>query len=120
MKDAMVKNESRPAILPVCGIRGDDTTVVLSVEMPGVHKDDIEVRIDGDQLLISGRQSATATNGAWLLRERRQGDFERRFTIDNTIDRERIDAVYELGIMTLTLHVKEEVKPRRIEIQSKV
>jgi len=118
MKDVALKNENRPAILPVCGICGDENTVVLKVEMPGVPKDDIEVRIDGDQLVIKGKLPDDTSSGTWLLRERRQGDYQRSFTIDNTIDRERIDAVYELGIMTLTLHVKEEVKPRRIEIQA--
>lgn len=119
MNDIAVKNETRPAIIPVCSICGDENTVVLRVEMPGAHKNDIEVRIDGDQLVITGKLPDEANQGTWLLHERRHGNYERRFTIDNTIDRDRIDAVYELGIMTLTLHVKEEVKPRRIEITAK-
>jgi HSP20 family protein len=84
-----------------------------------VRKDDIEVRIDGDQLVITGKPQEESAEGAWLLRERRQGGYERRFTIDTTIDRDRIDAVFERGIMTLTLRVKEEVKPRRVEISSR-
>lgn len=118
MNDIAIKNDNRQAIVPVCSICGDETSVILRVEMPGVHKDDIAVRIDGDQLVISGKFADEPISGNWLLRERRKGDYERRFTIDNTIDRDRIDAVYELGIMTLTLHVKEEVKPRRIEVKS--
>lgn len=119
MNNLAVKRDNQMAILPVCSICGDDTSVVLRVEMPGVPKDNIEIRIDGDQLLITGKLPDEMVDGTWLLRERRQGDFERRFTIDNTIDRDSIDAVYELGIMTLTLHVKDEVKPRRIEISAK-
>jgi len=119
MNDIAVKNAEHPVILPVCSICGDESAVVLKIEMPGVHKDDIEVRIDHDQLVISGKLPDESSSGTWLLHERRQGNYERRFTIDSTIDRDRIEAVYELGIMTLTLHVKEEVKPRRIEIAAK-
>lgn len=119
MSDVAIKKPERRSILPACGIYGDESSMVLRVEMPGVHKDDIDIRIDGDQLSITGRVSEEASNGTWLLRERRRGDFERSFTIDNTIDRDHIDAVYERGIMTLTLRVKDEVKPRKIEITGK-
>jgi HSP20 family protein len=119
MNELEIKKEGKPAILPVCSICGDEATVTLSVEMPGVRKDDIEVRIDGDQLVITGKPQEEGAEGAWLLRERRQGAYERRFTIDTTIDRDRIDAVFERGIMTLSLRVKEEVKPRRVEISSR-
>lgn len=119
MNDITVKEDRKRTLLPVCRIAGDENTVTLQVEMPGVHKNDIEVRIDGDQLIITGKQSEAATTGAWLLRERRRGDFYRSFTIDQTINRDKIDAVYELGIMTVTLQVREEVKPRKIEILGK-
>lgn len=119
MNDVTIQKENRRTILPVCGIWGDDSIVILKVEMPGVHKDAIEVRIDGDQLTIKGKVPDEPRSGSWLLRERRQGNYERRFTIDNTIDRDHIDAVYEQGVMTLTLHIKDEVKPRRIEISAK-
>lgn len=107
---------NRRTLAPVCSIGGDDQTVTLRVEMPGVHRDDIEVRIDGDELWIRGRQAEESAGGTWLLRERPQGDYERRFTLDNSIDRNKIDAVYDQGVMALTLHLKDEVKPRRIEI----
>jgi len=119
MNEMDVRNEDRRSLLPACSIHGDETSVVLRVEMPGTRKDDIEVRIDGDQLVITGKAQVRPEKGTWLVRERHTGDYERRFTIDGTIDRERIDAVHELGVMTLTLHVREEVKPRRIEIKGK-
>jgi len=119
MNDVAVKKEEVVTIMPVCSICGDESSVVLRVEMPGVNKDDIEVRIENDQLVISGKLPDETYKGSWILRERRRGNYERRFTIDNTIDQDRIDAVYESGIMTLTLHIKDEVKPRRIEISAK-
>lgn len=119
MKDNEVRNETRRPIQPVCSISGDDATVVLRVELPGVPKDAIEVRVDDDQLTIRGSVPQETAEGTWLLKERRTGDYERSFTLDSTIDRDKIEAVHELGIMTLTLHVKDAVKPRRIEISSK-
>ena len=116
MKDQVQENGTVHTILPVCTISGDETSVVLRVEMPGAHRDDIEVRIDGDQLLISGNQPEESGSGSWLLRERRHGNYLRSFTLDNTIDRDNIEAKHELGVMTLTLRVKEAAKPRRIQI----
>ena len=93
--------------------------MILQLEMPGVHKDDIDIRIEGDQLIVTGKHPEEVDQVDWLLRERRLGDYYRKFTIDQTINREKVDAVYELGVMNITLQVKEEAKPRRIEITNK-
>lgn len=112
----LTKAEAGRTILPACSVTEEKETVVLRVELPGVHKEDIEVRVDQDQLTITGRVPQATQEGTWLLRERRTGDYSRRFTLDDSVDRERIDAHYENGVMRLTLHLKDEVKPRRIEI----
>jgi len=119
MNDIKEKDDGRRTIQPVCSICGDENIVSLKLEMPGVRKDDIEVGIDDDRLIVRGKVAENPAAGTWLLRERPQGNYVRSFTIDDTIDRERIDAEYEQGIMTITLHLKEEIKPRRIEITGK-
>jgi HSP20 family protein len=91
--------------------------VLLSLEMPGVEKQDIELHIENNVLSILGRRSPEAA-GRYLLRERADGDFHAVYTLDETIDQEKIDAVLENGVLTLTLHIKEAVKPRKIQIQA--
>jgi HSP20 family protein len=90
--------------------------VTVTLELPGVAKDGVEVKIDGNELSIVGRRQAPAAEGTYLLRERRRGDFRKVFTIDDTISRDKVDAALADGVLTLTLHLKEAAKPRRIEI----
>jgi len=92
--------------------------IVLKLEMPGVVKQDLEIDVDASELSITGRRPAAKTDGTYLVRERPQGGFRQVYTLDDTIDRNRIDAVLEGGMLTLTLHRKEAVKPRKILIRS--
>jgi HSP20 family protein len=92
--------------------------IVLKLEMPGVAKQDLDIDVDASELRIVGRRPAAKSTGTYLARERPQGGFRQVYTLDDTIDRERIDAVLEGGILTLTLHRKEAVKPRKILIRS--
>jgi len=115
MNEKIEKEKSR-TLVPVCSVREEKESVILRVELPGVHKDDIDVRVENDQLTITGRRAHSTNEGTWLLRERFEGNFERTFTLDNTVNRENIEALYEKGVMKLTLKLRDEVKPRRIEI----
>ena len=96
----------------------EDGKVMLRLDMPGVEKDDVDVRIENDQLLIHGTRKDEAEGRNYVLRERRRGDFHQVFTIDQTVDREKIDAKMDKGVLTLTLHLQEEVKPRKIEVKA--
>jgi HSP20 family protein len=91
---------------------------MLRLDMPGVEKDDVDVRVENDQLIIHGTRTDEAEGENYVLRERRPGDFHQVFTIDETVDREKIDAKMDKGVLTLTLHLQEEVKPRKIEVKS--
>jgi len=93
--------------------------VILKMEMPGVTKEHLEVKIDNDILMIRGKREALAAGqGTYIIREIRDGDYYHEYTLDNTIDRNKIDAVLEKGILTLTLSLKESEKPRKINVVS--
>src|SRR5262245_25360675 len=64
----------------------------LEAEMPGVNKDGLEITLDGNEIVITGRRSAETVNGDTLFRERRTADFRRVFELDPAIDREKISA----------------------------
>lgn len=101
---------------PYCAIWGDDSTVILQVDLPGVPKDNINVSVDNDTLTITASGTTQAPKGTWLLRERTEGTWERSFTLDHSISRDKLEASHADGVLTLTLSVKDEVKPRRITI----
>jgi len=93
-----------------------DGRLHVVLEMPGVQKKDLEVRIENNELTIVGRRESAAQK-KYVLRERPEGDFMQAFTLDGTVDQGKVDAVLEKGILTLTLDLKEQVKPRRIQVR---
>ncbi len=102
-----------------CDIKDEEGKIMVRIEMPGVPKDNLDVKIEGDKLIIHGRKETSETGGTFLLREIREGDYHQEFTIDDTIDRNSIEASLENGVLHLTLGLKESEKPRKIEISTK-
>ncbi|TVR34935.1 MAG: Hsp20/alpha crystallin family protein [Spirochaetaceae bacterium] len=111
--------ETRRTVRPVGNIWEEEGKVMLRLEMPGVTKDNIELRIENDQLFVRGHRDMHDEDQSYVIRERVRGDFAQTYTLDDTIDRERIDARMERGILTVTLHLKEAVKPRKIEVKAR-
>lgn len=110
---------TRREIRPASCITQEDGHVRLRLELPGVQKDGLDIQVDNEQLTIIGRRSFDDENRSYLLQERRRGDFVQHYTMDETIDREKIEADLHDGVLTLKLHLKEAVKPRKIEVKSK-
>ena len=104
-------------IRPVCSITEENEAVLLRLEMPGVEKSGIDLNIDGDTLTVTGRRPEGDAQRTYLVRERRGGDFRATYTIDQRVDRDKVDARMENGVLTVMLHLKDEVRPRRIEVQ---
>ncbi len=107
---------TRTTVRPVSSIWQDDGKVKLMIEMPGVAKDQVDVRVENDTLTIRGERDIPE-NAQFVVRERRLAPYERTYTLDDSIDRENIEAHMEHGVLTLTLHLRDAVKPRKIEIQ---
>jgi HSP20 family protein len=107
----------RPMLLPVSTVCDSaDGRVQVVVEMPGVRQENLEVRIEGNELRVLGRRDDTQ-DFTWLVRERRPGDYYQAWTLDETIDQSKVDAVLRDGVLTLTLDLKEQVKPRTVKIR---
>ena len=88
----------------------------LELEMPGVSKEGLEISIENNELSIVGRRSNPSVEGTLIHRESRPNNYRRTFEIDPAIDREKISARMNQGIVTLTLPKAEEVKPRKIKV----
>lgn len=118
MNEVAKKEESRRTLVPASRVIEDNGKIEVRLEMPGVAQGDLEIRVEGTDLTVVGRRQEPATEGTWLLRERRRGDFHKTFAVDASIDLEKVDATLANGILTLSLPMKEAAKPRRIEIRS--
>lgn len=87
------------------------------VEMPGVRREDLVIELEKDTLAVQGKRRLSASEHLLVDGRLASTPFERRFTLGNDIDRSKIQARLEDGILTVTLPRKEEVKPQRIEVQ---
>jgi HSP20 family protein len=103
--------------LPVTDIfeTGDALKVVM--EVPGVPKGAVDVKIENDVLSVEGRIETSNYGGLEpLYTEYSIGHFARSFTLPDQVDQHNITANLEDGVLTLTLNKKPESKPRRIAI----
>jgi HSP20 family protein len=92
---------------------------VLHCDLAGIDPGSVDVNVDGRVLIIRAERSArTDADVQWLRRERATGTFERRLTLGDGLDLERISATWQDGVLTLTIPVAEAAKPRRIEINA--
>lgn len=103
---------------PLTDIRETDNEYVLTLEMPGVEKKDINVSVEDDQLIISGggeRTEKTEEPGV-IRKEIRSSHFRRTFRMNSAIDRDKIKARLENGVLAVSLPKAEKAIGRRIEI----
>ena len=90
---------------------------VLHCDLAGVDPGSVQVDVDNRVLTIRAERSARAdADVQWVRRERVTGTFERRLTLGDGLDLEKITATWQDGVLTLTIPVAEAAKPRRIEI----
>jgi len=95
---------------------GDALTVVL--EMPGVEKSNIQVRVEEDVLKIEGKLDLAKYKGLQpLYTEYNVGHYARSFQLSSKIDQGRIKAELKDGVLALTLPKVEEAKPRTIQVK---
>lgn len=118
MNEVQTQKDKEVALLnPACSICEEADNVMLRIEMPGVNKEGLNVHVEKNELIISGAQAFGNQDGKYLLRERRAGEFRKRFIIDETIDRDKIEAQMKDGILQLVLQKREAAKPRKVEIR---
>ena len=108
----------RPWAPPVEIVETDEA-IVVSVEVPGMRQEEIEVELTSDALAISGERKIQSGEGRqdWHVLERPYGPFSRSFTFAVPIDEEGVCASYESGVLRITVPKAEEAKPKQIKIE---
>lgn len=92
-------------------------SVVLRAEMPGVSKENLDINIDGDELIIRGKRKPMNAELKLIHGESDKADFLRVFTLGEELDTSNVNAKLDSGILTLTLHKKPEILPKKIDIE---
>lgn len=118
MAEKNIQKAQSGQLHPTSTICECDGKILIEAEMPGVAKEDLDIRIVNDELRIVGRRSDERSEGKFLLHERPEGDYYRAYTLDETIDRNNVSAELNNGILTVTLGLSEALKPRKIEVKA--
>jgi HSP20 family protein len=108
---------ARDSWLPSMESYTKDGKLELRVDLPGVDAKDVEISLDGTQLVIRGERKSEREekNG---YREVRYGKFERRFTVPKGIDAQKAEARYDNGVLALKLPLPETAKIKRIAVMA--
>jgi len=93
--------------------------VVILASVPGVSADDVDISIEGDNLHIKVTYKEALENVEYIFQERITGTFERTLTLNVPVQAEKAEAIFENGLLTLTIPKAEEIKPKVIKVQAK-
>lgn len=117
--EARENGSQRRVFVPRSDVYETDAAIVVVAEMPGVDEKNVDITLEKNVLTITGRVKEEAPEGLRLaLSEYGSGDFERRFALSQSVDRDGISAAVKNGILTLTLPKAREAQPRRIEVKA--
>jgi HSP20 family molecular chaperone IbpA len=114
---ASTETETLPTRRPYFEASETESSYVLTVHLPGVSRDGLEITDENGQLRIFGRRTFQLPKDAVLLhRESADAGFELVLDHDNTVDAEKVEAELKDGLLRLKLAKAESAKPRRIAI----
>ena len=107
-------------VIPPVDVFEDDSGITLLADLPGVSREGLNLRVDGDSLQIEATASTAAAPREMELvyGEAQVPAYRRRFTLSRELDTARIEAQLKDGVLTLRIPKAEEARPRRIEVKA--
>lgn len=108
----------RPFRLPL-DVYTTPEEIVITASLPGLTSDEVEISLEGDTLSIRGELRAPLENVEYLFQERPYGAFARTLTLNVPVEVDKAEAVFENGVLTLTLPKAEETRPKVIKVKAK-
>ena len=113
------EQEQQRTVLPAIDVFEDASGITVLADMPGVPKEQLELKIEGDALLIEGGVQQPTPDGLEpVYAEVRVPRYRRSFTLSRELDTARIDANLKDGVLTLRIPKPAHAQPRRIAVTS--
>ena len=106
-----------PRWTPPVDIAESEDELILTAEVPGFSKKDINLMIEDGVLTLSGERVLERKNDEYHRIERSHGKFVRSFTLPESADVEKVSAAYKDGVLVITLPKREEAKPKQIAVK---
>ena len=113
-----LRGGERVHLLPV-DVYATQNELVIQASVPGLNAEDVEITIEGETVTIKGERKAPLENVDYYIQERRFGPFGRTITLNIPVQAEAAEAVFEKGVLTLTIPKAEEIRPKVITVKSK-
>lgn len=118
--DELLTRSARRGFPPAMDIAVSDGDMVLTMDLPGMTPDDLQIEVLDGHLVVRGerRRPDTVDNLRWAHSERAFGSFERRVKLPDGVDPDAIAASMDHGVLSLIVPKPERLQPRTISIQS--
>jgi HSP20 family protein len=114
--DVTNRGDWRP---PVDIYENDKHEIVLRAELPGLKREELDIRVENNTLTLRGerKRDTEVKQESYHRVERAYGAFSRSFSLPATVNTEKVGATFADGVLTITLPMREEAKPRQIQVQ---
>ena len=106
-------------IRPPVDVWEDKDGITLCADMPGVSRDRLNLRIDGNNLIVEGQvQFELPENAEALYADVRSSLYRRTFSLSGELETGKIEASLKDGVLTVRIPKRAELRPRKIDVQS--
>jgi len=114
-------NMGTVSAIPAIDMYQNEDDLIVKAVLPGLTKDDVDISVTADLLTLRGefKNNEDDANASYHLREQRYGIFERSISLPTDVEIDKSKAVFENGILTITMPKAETVKPKMISIKAK-
>ena len=116
---AATEQDQQRAVLPAVDVFEDAAGITLLADMPGVPKEQLELKVEGESLLIEGGVQPRTPDGLEAIyAELRVPRYRRSFSLSRELDNTRIEANLKDGVLTLRIPKQAHAQPRRIAVMA--
>ena len=112
------RQDERIYQLPV-DVYSTSDELIIEASVPGIDPENVEITLEGETLTIKGERLAPLENVDYIIQERRHGAFARTLTLNVPVEADEAEAVFEQGVLRLTIPKAKEVRPKVIKVKSK-
>ena len=105
-------------IFPLLNVVRTDASYIVTAELAGISAQDLEIKVEGDTLIIKGERKAEDLGAevSYHRRERTSGTFHRSLTLPTRVEADDVKANYVDGILTITLPIEKAAQPKQISV----
>jgi HSP20 family protein len=104
---------------PKVDVREENGKYIIEADLPGLTEKDLDVKVEGNLLTISSKKTEEKKEkkNGYLVQERRSSSFARSFMLPKNVEKDKIEAHFKNGLLTLSLPKAPEAEPKKISVK---